>query len=584
MRPRTASLFFAALLALVASSPGIAGCPPGSIGTPASFDTRIHPALAEDLDPDPHVVEVSLTATESIWDFGLGSSTDVWTYNGVIPGPTIEAEVGDTLVVHLCNDLPEPTTIHWHGLETPANMGGSHIAQLTVPPGGTFRYEFPLLVAGTFWYHPHVRTHVAVERGLHGMVIVRDPLEDAALGLPEREHIVVLDDVLLEPDGQIREPFAGAREDVALEMLNGREGNLVLFNGFNEPILQLEKQVPHRLRILNASSARFARVSLPNHVFWRIGGDQGLIEAPIEIEPALSGAEHPSDPDPTSGLLLTPGERADILFFPQPGEGGGALELEWHDTQRGRHNVIFNPDGTVTLAHDVPDGTRSTQRYGIIQLIGDSNASTYTPPATLGSLTAIDTTDAATLDLTLGHTIPDWETGEVAGFIQGVGMPFSSLTPDDVYTVRPGGTYIWAVKNLTGGHHNFHTHGWSFQHIDTQFVDLSDPDNPDTNFTVAATHLENKDTFLLPRRPGTVPGESFSLSRFAVTFRDTGREDQIAASGKEPTATRSGGWLAHCHILEHAARGMSTFFQITERFSDGFETGDASAWSVTASD
>ena len=77
------------------------------------------------------------------------------------------------------------------------------------------------------------------------------------------------------------------------------------------------------------------------------------------------------------------------------------------------------------------------------------------------------------------------------------------------------------------------------------------------------------------------PGQSFSLSRFAVTFSDTGRENQTAAGGKDPTATRSGGWLAHCHILEHAARGMTTFFEIKEQFSDGFETGDTSRWSIT---
>ncbi len=580
---------FALVLSLLAASPAVAGvCDPGTVAAPASFEEAVRPALAEDVDPAGGVVEVHLTAREAVWDFGFGSNTPVWTYNGVIPGPTIEAEVGDVLVVHLCNDLPEPTTVHWHGVETPANMDGSNIAQLTVPPGGTFRYEFPLLRAGTFWYHPHVRTDVAVERGLHGLLVVRDPVEDMALGLPEREHLLVLDDILMAPGGVIPEPFSGPREEVALEMLNGREGNLMLLNGIFEPTMTLEKGVPHRLRILNAGNARFVRASVAGHPFWRIGGDQGLLEEPIRLEPAASSlrlgdppTRHPSDPDPTTGLLLTPGERADVLFFPVLGELGEALHLEWHDTQRGRHSVVFHPDGTVTLAHDVPDGSASSELYGVIQLFGDSEETEYEPPATLRPLIAIDATGAPALRLTIGHTFPDWNTGEVTAFIQAPGKPFPLLTPADVHTVNAGGTYVWEVKNLTGGHHNFHTHGWSFQHIETEFVDLADPTNPDTNYVEPATHLENKDTFLVKRRPGFVPGQSFSVSRFAATFDEVGREGQISADGKVPTEKRSGGWLAHCHILEHSRRGMMTFFQVTDLLSDGFETGDTSAWSTT---
>ncbi|MEO1084481.1 MAG: multicopper oxidase family protein [Acidobacteriota bacterium] len=588
------SLFLDPLVGIVAALlmpapvPAAGGvCDPGTVAEPPSFEGTIRPAIAEDLNPDPNILEVALTPQESMWDFGLGADVPVWTYNGVLPGPTLEAKVGDTLIVHLCNDLPMPTTIHWHGVDTPANMDGSHISQLTVPPGGTFRYEFPLLRAGTFWYHPHVRTHVGVERGLLGLLVVRDPAEDKALGLPprEREHLLVLDDVLLEPDNTIREAFVGAKENVAMEMLNGREGNFALLNGKIEPVLLMEQRVPHRLRVLNAASSRFQRLSVPDHPFWRIGGDQGLIEEPIRIEPAASaigelGQLHPSDPDPTTGLLMTPGERADVLFFPIPGEGTGSLHFEWHDTQRGRHSIDFNPDGTVSLAHNIPDGNNSPIIYGLVNLFGDSTATGFEPPATLRPLEAIDPTGAGTLQLTLGHTIPNWETGEIKAFIQAVGKPFGALTAADVYTLSPNRTYVWEVKNLTGSHHNFHTHGWSFQHLETEFVDMSDPGNPELNYVEPATHVEDKDTFLLKRRPGTVPGQSFSITRFVARLDDTGREGQVAAYGLSATEERSGGWLAHCHILEHAALGMSTYFQVTDLFADGFESGDLSAWSA----
>ncbi|MDH3402700.1 MAG: multicopper oxidase family protein [Acidobacteriota bacterium] len=579
-------LSFALLLSGALGAGASAGvCDPGSIAAPASFEGVVRPALAEDVNPDPEVVEIFLTAREAVWDFNTGNDTAVFTYNGVLPGPMIEANVGDTLIVHLCNDLPVDTTIHWHGLETPANMDGSNISQGAVPPGGTFRYEFPLLFAGTFWYHPHVQTHVQVEKGLYGALIVHDPLEDGELDLPGNEHVLMLDDVWLDDDGQIVEPFLGTREEVAIEQLNGREGNAFLLNGARFPTLTMERGVPHRLRVLNVANARFMRVSIPFVPMWRIGGDQGLIEHAILVPPSGfgtppfsgdPGTRHESDPDPTTGLLLSPGERADVVLVLAEGD---PVTWAWHDTQRGRHSVEFLPDGTVVLAHDVPDGTNEVIHFALVVVEGPPGAVEWVPPDPLTTLTRIDTTDAPTLPLVMGHTIPDWETGEVVFFVQAPGKPFEALTPRDVHSVTTHGTYVWEVKNLTGSHHNFHTHGWGFQHIETEFVDLDFPNDPERNYVEPATHLENKDTFLIKRRPGTVPGHSWSIGRFAVNFRDKGRVGRIAASGKVPGDATSGGWLAHCHILEHSALGMMTFFQIADVFADGFESGDTSAWS-----
>ena len=109
----------------------------------------ISPKVAKDLNPDPDVVEIVMTASERSVRLGLDKRVRMWTYNGGTPGPTIEAKVGDTLIVHFHNDLPESTTIHWHGLEVPANMDGSNISQGAVPPNGYFRYEFKLLRAAT---------------------------------------------------------------------------------------------------------------------------------------------------------------------------------------------------------------------------------------------------------------------------------------------------------------------------------------------------------------------------------------------------------------------------------------------------
>ncbi|HEX2135862.1 MAG TPA: multicopper oxidase domain-containing protein, partial [Microvirga sp.] len=93
--------------------------------------------------------------------------TDVWCYQGRIPGPEIRARQGDRLSVELTNELPQETTVHWHGVRVPNAMDGvPHLTQPPIAPGVTFTYEFDLPDAGTFWFHPHQRSFEQVERGL----------------------------------------------------------------------------------------------------------------------------------------------------------------------------------------------------------------------------------------------------------------------------------------------------------------------------------------------------------------------------------------------------------------------------------
>ncbi|HEY9760595.1 MAG TPA: multicopper oxidase domain-containing protein [Oculatellaceae cyanobacterium] len=80
----------------------------------------------------------------------------VWGFNGSVPGPTIEVNEGDRVRIIFKNNLPEDTTVHWHGLEIPIEMDGMpFISQPMVKPGETFTYEFTLHQNGTFFYHSH---------------------------------------------------------------------------------------------------------------------------------------------------------------------------------------------------------------------------------------------------------------------------------------------------------------------------------------------------------------------------------------------------------------------------------------------
>jgi FtsP/CotA-like multicopper oxidase with cupredoxin domain len=370
---------------------------------------------------------------------------------------------------------------------------------------------------------------------------------------------------LLDESDQIVEAFSGDRTAVALEKLNGREGNLLLVNGINQPDLQLSRSVPHRIRMVNVANSRFMRVGIDDHPLIWIGGDQGLAELPVDYRPLVSSKHLTTG----QGLVLTPGERAEVVL--NPDQMLTSTALTWFDYDRGRHTVEFVDDGaTVLLGHANDDGLRPSQVLANITYVDADPLTPYLLRNMLKDVPKIAFRDAPTLPLVLGHTIPDWDTGDVVFFVQAPGKPFAILNPEDVHTVLPDGVYVWEIKNLTAGAHNFHTHGFPFQFISTTYVDNQFPDDPTLNFTIGSRNVENKDTIILHPRPGA-KGSSFSLTRLAVRFDDAGRRNQIGAHGKMPSADKPGGWLAHCNLLEHTASGMMTFFQLDQLFADNFE-------------
>ena len=98
-----------------------------------------------------------VTAGPVAHEFMPGIRAECWGYNGQTPGPTIEAVQGDHVRFYVTNRLPEPTTVHWHGIRVPNGMDGvGGLTQRYIRPGETFKYEFTLPDAGTFMYHPHV--------------------------------------------------------------------------------------------------------------------------------------------------------------------------------------------------------------------------------------------------------------------------------------------------------------------------------------------------------------------------------------------------------------------------------------------
>jgi manganese oxidase len=152
-------------------------------------------------------------------EFAPGLRAQCWGYNGGTPGPTIEAVEGDRLRLYVTNRLPEPTTVHWHGLILPSGMDGvAGLNQRPIGAGETFVYELTLRHAGTFMYHPHYDEMTQIAMGMVGMFIVhpRRPVG------PKVDHDFALLTHEWKLDPGARRPDPNAMSDFNVLTFNSR--------------------------------------------------------------------------------------------------------------------------------------------------------------------------------------------------------------------------------------------------------------------------------------------------------------------------------------------------------------------------
>jgi len=135
----------------------------------------------------------NLTAKPVKWLITGNTTVTAWTYNGTVPGPLIRVNEGDKVRVILKNELPEATSIHWHGIPVPNNQDGvaePAVTQKPIMPGETYTYEFVAKPAGTFMYHSHVQTDRQIPIGLSAPFII-DP---AGAKTYDKDFVVMLNE------------------------------------------------------------------------------------------------------------------------------------------------------------------------------------------------------------------------------------------------------------------------------------------------------------------------------------------------------------------------------------------------------
>lgn len=176
-------------------------------------------------------------------------ATDVWSFNGEIPGSPIRLSLGQRLDVKVENRLTEPTAVHWHGIRLPNAMDGvAGLTQKAILPTESFQYSFTPPDAGTYWYHSHMNAYEQVGRGLYGPLII----EESNPPIVDRDLVWMIDDWRLLNDASISDDF-GAGHDRSHA---GRIGNVPTINGRFRDIIKVRSGERIRLRLINAANAR----------------------------------------------------------------------------------------------------------------------------------------------------------------------------------------------------------------------------------------------------------------------------------------------------------------------------------------
>jgi FtsP/CotA-like multicopper oxidase with cupredoxin domain len=388
---------------------------------PTGWDADIRLAEAKDLNPDPKIIEVNITAKVASVEVGPGKRVDAWTYDGGLPGPFIRGRVGDRLIVHFKNELPQPTTIHWHGVRVPIEMDGvPDISQPEVQPGATFTYDFLLRDASLYWYHPHVFSAAQVGFGLYGPLLVEGPEDD--IGITD-QLTIVLSDIGFDRQGKLEPADSGGPAG----MVFGREGAHLLVNGKVMPTLRARSGAPQRWRIVNTAKSRFFFLDLDGQKFVKIGSDGGLQENSVE----------------TDAMLITAGERVDLLVTPT-GTPGSSVVVKAMLYNRGYGSVEY----------------RSVEDLFTIEFSKDPPLPKQKLPTVTRTITPPSGANATPVKLVL--TLPPQDASGQSEFrINGV--PYWKAKP---YRARLGETQLWTIQNDSDWDHPMHLHGYFFMPVD----------------------------------------------------------------------------------------------------------------------
>ncbi len=351
--------------------------------------------------------------------FAEGLDTSALLYNG--GNPVIEAHEGDRVEISFRNGIPdEPTTVHWHGMPVPADQDGSPMEPVASGSERLYAFDLPLGSAASYWFHPHPHgfTAAQVYRGLAGVFLVKP--KDDPIPAEYGDTILMFTDLRIAEDGSM--PASNM-----IDLMNGRVGDHILVNGQKNAVLAVAKGEKRRLRLFNATNARFLRLTFENAAMVLVGTDGGLIEAPVGID----------------DLLLAPAERVELIIsFDKP----GAAKLVTLGYERGWMGPGKPEEAGMTL---------------LTANVSEEAAPVAPPlPAKLRSIDGF-----AEPSVTRRFVLTESMEGmEMKFLINGASFDMNRI--DEVSKV--GQVELWEIVNQADMDHPFHVHGAQFQLVERE--------------------------------------------------------------------------------------------------------------------
>ena len=520
--------------------------------------------------PIPPVIDATQGGT-----FGLTMAPSFHTFHSSLPaaptwgyggasylGPTFNARRGVPISVSAFNDLhghpldfaidtglhgaletdrTDPrASLHLHGGNTEPESDGHPVDTFLPGHGKTYHYANDQEAAG-LWYHDHALgiTRLNVMAGLAGYYLMRDDhdtgMHDNPIGLPAGEYEVplVIQDRMFDEIGRMAYP-PGPLQTWAPEFF----GDVAIVNGKAFPNLNVARGL-YRFRVLNGSNARVYGLYLSNgRTFFQIGGDGGLLNAPV----------------PISHLTLAPGERADLLID-FSGDAPGTLV-----TLKNRAPVPF-PDGPRNPRQGgVP--LRDIMQFTVAAGVGFDGL----VPAFLRETPIVPLTAPVRVRNVSLVELMDMERDEpLMALLNNLPWDTDLIEQPVVDTVEQ-----WNIINTTGDTHPIHLHLVQFQLLSRQ------------KFRVGS-YLEAFYDELGHGSPGPYPApsaESFRVGRPKIAEpNEAGWKDTIQANPGEITSilvpfganaapavpfgnSFTGDYVWHCHILEHEDNEMMLPYKV----------------------
>ncbi len=276
----------------VAAMREMAAIDPGEVSYEAPAGARGDRSLEPKIENGVKVFDLGVSVVE--WNILPDQSVEAYAFNRQVPGPRIRVTEGDRVRINVTNDLPEATSVHWHGMILPNRMdGAADVTQKPIVPGESFAYEFTAGQAGTYFYHSHKEPDRQQGLGMYGALIVdpKDPARDAAYDY-DQEMVVQLQE-WLERDGYTYPAMT----------MEGALPNYFTINGKSYPETEtVNMEVGERLRIrFIGSNNNFVH---PMHVH---GGPFEIVETDGNVVP--EDARLLKDT-----VNVGPGERYDVVW------------------------------------------------------------------------------------------------------------------------------------------------------------------------------------------------------------------------------------------------------------------------------